>query len=44
MLNFKINERLSEINMVNLTDKEMITYCELLIDSGTDTRVAGKYA
>ena len=30
--------------MVNLTDKEMITGCEFLIDSGTDTCVVGKHA
>ena len=30
--------------MVHLTDKELITGCELLIDSGSDTCVVGKYA
>ena len=44
MLNFKPNERLVEVNMVNLTDKEMIIGYELLIDSGADTCVAGKHA
>ena len=43
MLNYKPNERIAEINMVNLMDKEMSTGCELLIDSGADTCVAGKH-
>ena len=44
MLNYTPNERIVEINMVNLIDKEMITGCELLIDSGAGTYVAGKHA
>ena len=43
ILNFKPNERISEIVMGHLTDNELITGCELLIDSSADTCVAGNH-
>ena len=44
IFNFKPNEHISEINMVNLTKSELTTGCELLINSGADTYVTGKHA
>jgi len=37
-------ERIAEINMVHLSDSELTDGCELLMDSGADTCVAGKHA
>ena len=38
------NNRIAEINMITLTKDELTNGCELLLDSGADTCVAGKHA
>ena len=44
ILKYNPNEQIAEINMVNLTDKELITGCELLIDSGADIGIVENLA
>ena len=44
ILNIKPNKRIAHINNIKLSSNELIEGCELLIDSGADTCVAGKNA
>ena len=37
-------ECIAELNQVNISEKELSSGCELLIDFGADTCVAGKHA
>ena len=44
LLSLTLNERIAEIKIEELSNGEMRNGCELLIDSGADSYVAGKHS
>jgi len=44
ILKSKPNERIAEINNIKISSNELKEGCEIIIDSGADTCVAGKHA